>query len=190
MCADVRYLGGGDASDEWEEGDLLARGHAHPVRSFPAHGLREESNPGLFWSLAFAVRKQRFKAIGGFDEGFVGYGGEDTDFGYRAAAAGLPLLFVGGAIACHQYHDSHEPPVQHVADIVRNATHFYARWRRWPMEGWLTAFAAMGLVEWSDDELVLRRLPTPEERIATRSTWPPSRSADRAYDAREPVEPT
>ncbi|WBO21524.1 glycosyltransferase family 2 protein [Sphingomonas abietis] len=172
LCADVRYLGPGDASPGWTEDSLLARGRAHPVRTFPAHGLREEPNPGLFWSLAFAIRKRRFEALGGFDERFVGYGGEDTDFGFRAAAAGLPLLFVGGAIACHQHHDSYEPPVQHVADIVRNATIFHARWGRWPMEGWLDAFAAMGLVRWTDQELVLRRPPTQDEHDATRSSWP------------------
>lgn len=169
LCADVRYLGPGNASPGWTEVSLLENGRAHPVRTFPESGVRQESNPGLFWSLAFAIYKPRFEALGGFDERFVGYGGEDTDFGFRAAAAGLPLLFVGGAIACHQYHDSYEPPVQHVADIVRNANVFHARWGRWPMEGWLQAFAAMGLVRWSDHELLLRRLPTTQELYVTRS---------------------
>ena len=73
---------------------------------------------------------------------------------------GLPLLFVGGALACHQHHDSHEPPVQHLVDIVRNARRFRAKWRRWPMEGWLAAFETMGLVEWNGDDLVIKRLPT------------------------------
>jgi GT2 family glycosyltransferase len=172
LCADVRYLGPGAVVPRWTEEGLLADGTAHPIRTFPADGLRQEPNPGLFWSLAFAIRKPAFEALGGFDEGFVGYGAEDTDFGFRAADAGLPLLFVGGAIACHQYHDSHDPPVQHVVDIVRNAQIFNARWGRWPMEGWLRAFTTMGLVDWTDNRLTLRRLPTPEEHAATRSTWP------------------
>ncbi|RSU45239.1 hypothetical protein DAH51_28105 [Sphingobium yanoikuyae] len=136
----------GGRSGSWEEADLLARGRAHPVRSFPARGVREERNAGLFWSLAFALRRSTFETLGGFDEGFSGYGAEDTDFGFRAAAAGHKLLFVGGAIACHQYHITYEPPVQHVADIVRNARHFHARWGRWPMEGWLADFERLGLV--------------------------------------------
>ncbi len=172
LCADVRYLGPGAVTTGWTEDDLLARGLAHPVRDFPTRGIRQEHDPGLFWSLAFAIRRQRFETLGGFDESFVGYGGEDTDFGYRAARDGLPLLFVGGAIGCHQYHDSHDPPVQHVADIVRNARIFHARWGRWPMEGWLDAFAEMGLVGRADDGLTLRRLPSPKEREATRSVWP------------------
>lgn len=168
LCADIRYLGPDDARASWSEAELLARGRHHPVRAFPDHGVRKEPNPGLFWSLAFAIRRTRFVALGGFDEGFTGYGAEDTDFGFRASAAGLELLFVGQAIACHQYHDSHEPPVQHVRDIVRNARHFHARWAKWPMEGWLDAFSALGLVRWESDTLEWLRDPTMQERIATR----------------------
>ena len=75
---------------------------------------------------------------------------------------------MGEAIACHQYHDSYEPPVQHVADIVRNAREFHARWEKWPMEGWLQAFAHIGLVGWTGDRLELLRLPTDAEMAASR----------------------
>jgi GT2 family glycosyltransferase len=171
LCADVRYLGPNDARGGWDESDLLARGRQHPVRSFPASGVREESNPGLFWSLAFAITQAGFRRIGGFDPGYVGYGAEDTDFGFRAAALGIPLLFVGGAYACHQHHESHEPPVQHVAAIVENARRFWGRWGRWPMEGWLAAFRDMGLVAWSGDALTLLRGPSLAELDATRQHW-------------------
>jgi GT2 family glycosyltransferase len=168
LCADIRYLGPDDARGSWEEADLLEHGRAHPVRAFPACGVREEPNAGLFWSLAFALRRSTFAALGGFDEGFAGYGAEDTDFGFRAAAAGLKLLFVGQAIACHQYHDSYDPPVQHVADIVRNARFFRARWDRWPMEGWLADFERLGLVRWRENTLDLVRSPTACEMAAFR----------------------
>lgn len=168
LCADVRYLGPHDARDAWRESDLLARARAHPVRTFPAGGVRLEPDPGLFWSLAFAIRHARFESLHGFDEDFEGYGGEDTDFGLRAAAQGLPLLFVGGALACHQHHVSHEPPVQHLNDIVRNACRFHAKWKRWPMEGWLAAFVQMGLIDWAEDAITLKRPPTPEDLAATR----------------------
>lgn len=167
LCADVRYLGPDDARCDWTEADLLDRGKPHPVRDFPATGVRTETNAGLFWSLAFAVRKARFQNLGGFDEGFEGYGGEDTDFGFRAAQQGLPLLFVGGALACHQHHSIYEPPLQHLTDIVRNARRFYARWGKWPMEGWLKAFQAMGLIAW-DDDVRLLRFPTEEELAKAR----------------------
>ena len=174
LCADVRYLGPADAREAWQEHELLAAGAAHPVRTFPASGVREEPEPGLFWSLAFAIRRGRFDALGGFDEAFTGYGAEDTDFGYRASAMGLPLLFVGGAIVCHQYHDSHDPPVQHLGDIVANAQRFHERWQRWPMRGWLDQFAQMGLIEWRKGVPVVRRQVTAEDLAATHTTWPAS----------------
>ncbi len=168
LCADVRYLGPDDARDTWLEDDLLAAGVAHPVRDFPPSGIRHEPNPGLFWSLAFAIRRDRFDALGGFDERFSGYGAEDTDFGFRADAAGLPLLFVGGAIACHQHHATYHPPLQHFTDIVRNARQFHEIWGTWPMHGWLDAFAEMGLIACSDDALVVVRPPTSSEIEASR----------------------
>ncbi|MDH7638152.1 glycosyltransferase family 2 protein [Sphingomonas oryzagri] len=174
VCADVRYLGPGEARGDWSEAELMLRGKSHPVRTFPASGIREERNPGLFWSLAFGIHARRFKSLGGFDEQFVGYGAEDTDFGFRAAKNDVPLYFVGGSVVCHQHHDTFEPPVQHVADIVRNANFFRRRWNRWPMEGWLRAFHGMGLVEWTTDKLEFRRGPTLEETSASFVTWPGS----------------
>ena len=169
LCADIRYLGPNDARSAWNEDFLLATGRPHPVRSFPATGTRRETNPGLFWSLAFAIRRSRFAELGGFDEAFVGYGAEDTDFGFRAERAQTPLIFVGGAIACHQYHDSYDPPVQHLDDIVRNATIFHARWGWWPMQGWLDAFVAMGLVDYCDDGIRILRRPNAADLIAAHS---------------------
>jgi hypothetical protein len=36
--------------------------------------------------------------------------------------------------------------VEHVHDIVRNATTFHRRWGWWPMIGWLNAFEQRGLI--------------------------------------------
>ena len=38
------------------------------------------------------------------------------------------------------------PPVEHVADIVRNARLFHDVWGTWPMQGWLDEFERRGLV--------------------------------------------
>jgi GT2 family glycosyltransferase len=168
LCADVRYLGPEDARERWTEAQLLQAGAAHPVRQFPQSGVRCEGNPGLFWSLAFAIRRSRFEALGGFDERFSGYGAEDTDFGFRSDAMGVPLLFVGGAVACHQHHAVHEPPLQHFSDIIRNARHFKRVWDFWPMRGWLDAFADLGLVEVEEASLSIVRHPTDHEIAASR----------------------
>ena len=105
----------------------------------------------LFWSLSFAVTAQDFVLVGGFDEDYLGYGAEDTDFGQRLARSGGQLLFVGGAGAIHQYHPSPSPPVQHVADIVANANVFADKWGWWPMQAWLEQFRDRGLARRSLD---------------------------------------
>jgi hypothetical protein len=55
------------------------------------------------------------------------------------------MWWVGGADSYHQHHPSTEPPVEHLEDILRNATIFYQRWGRWPMQGWLDQFRKAGL---------------------------------------------
>lgn len=105
----------------------------------------------LFWSLSFAATRETWDRLGGFDEGYEGYGGEDTDFAFRAREAGIALVWVGGAHAYHQHHPTSNPPVQHLDDILRNGRRFAERWGEWPMQGWLSAFADLGLVDQEGD---------------------------------------
>jgi GT2 family glycosyltransferase len=172
VCAEVRYLGPRVAAGVWNEASLLAAGKPHPVRSFPKDGLRPVGDPGLFWSLAFAIRRSTFERIGGFDERFSGYGGEDTDFGFAAKAANCSLYFLGGAVVCHQYHETFDPPLQHFGDIVANADRFRRKWGVWPMGGWLEQFAQLGLIEWEAESVHVLRYPRDDELGAALSTWP------------------
>lgn len=166
ICAEVLYLGAGDVGEAWSERRLIETGMLHPVRRFPSERLRREDNAGLFWSLAFGVSRASFYRIGGFDERFTGYGAEDTDFGFAAREAGLDLLFLGGAGAFHQHHCVSHPPLQHFADIVRNAEIFHRKWGVWPMHGWLEAFERQGLVALTDASLRVVRAPTQVEVAA------------------------
>lgn len=174
ICAEVLYLPACDANPSgWTEEMLLSRGRPHPVRVFPAQGLRREENAGLFWSLAFGISRSTFHRLGGFDERFTGYGGEDTDFGFAARAAGIELLFMGGPKAFHQHHGVVDPPLHHLADIVGNARLFFDKWNVWPMEGWLKQFAALGYITWGEREIAILREPLDAEidrlRSATRA---------------------
>jgi N-acetylglucosaminyl-diphospho-decaprenol L-rhamnosyltransferase len=119
----------------------------HPARPAPAIGEQQlGAEPDLFWSLSFAMHRDAWVVTGGFCEEYVGYGGEDTDFGQTIVASGLNLGWTGSARAYHQHHESHDPPVQHVDDILRNGRLFHDRWGRWPMTGWLEEFERRGLV--------------------------------------------
>ncbi|ARU17798.1 glycosyltransferase family 2 protein [Croceicoccus marinus] len=100
-----------------------------------------------FWSLNFAMSAALFRAVGGFDEGYRGYGGEDTDFGRTCAEQGVPLFWLRGARAYHQYHPHHMPPVHHLDSVIRNAEYFRSKWGEPTMQHWLRAFRLMGLAE-------------------------------------------
>lgn len=153
----VRYLQQGalEEANFWSRLPELSR--PDPIRtdsrSLPYH---------LFWSLNFGCTRQTFARIGGFDEAYGGYGAEDTDFGFAARKAAVPLRPLP-ALAYHQYHPSYSPPLNHLPDIIANATYFKHKWQEWPMRGWLEAFQQLGCVHWTKDELTLLRDPTAAE---------------------------
>jgi GT2 family glycosyltransferase len=146
LCGPVTYLapapGGGYDLERLPDSDA-----PHPARPAPAPG--EVSLGGgheLFWSLSFALTVPTWRRLGGFSEEYAGYGGEDTDFAYRAREAGVELAWIGSARAYHQHHPVSSPPVEHLDEIIRNATIFHRRWGTWPMTGWLDRFEERGLV--------------------------------------------
>jgi hypothetical protein len=161
QMGEVRYLPEGADAPGWEMARLLDTGVEHPLAAF-------RSAPGepmphhLFWSLNFACSASTFARIGGFDAGYVGYGGEDTDFAFRARACGVELRSAAAA-ALHQYHPTYQPPLNHFAAIVANARRFHEQWQRWPMEGWLQAFADLELIAWQGAQLTVLREPSGDE---------------------------
>jgi hypothetical protein len=65
----------------------------------------------------------------------------------------------------HRHHDVFEPPLQQMTATLANAQRFRHRWGHWPMEGWLSEFARMGLIEWTPQATTARvvREPTADE---------------------------
>lgn len=141
--------------DGWQRLDELS--DPDPIRTNIASLPYE-----LFWSLNFGCSRQTFARIGQFDENYVGYGAEDTDFAFSARRSATPLRWVD-ALAYHQYHPSYDPPLNHLPAIIANATYFKQKWRVWPMEGWLTKFQQQRFIRWTDDQIELLRLPSSVE---------------------------
>lgn len=156
----VRYLhqNAVEEADFWHRLDELSK--ADPIRTssecLPYH---------LFWSLNFGCSKQTFDQIGRFDEGYGGYGAEDTDFAFSARQAAVPLAMIP-ALAYHQYHTSYDPPLNHLRDIIANATFFKKKWHVWPMEGWLAKFQQRGFIHWTKDHIQLLREPSTAELLS------------------------
>lgn len=158
---EVRYLPSTAQMEGWTHATLARDGVAHPLsqyRGAPGSLLPHH----LFWSLNFACTRTVFERIGGFDEGYLGYGAEDTDFAFSARRQGVELR-TATAQAFHQYHPTWRPPLNHFSAIVANAQRFHQRWQEWPMEGWLGEFVELGLVSWSARSLQILRHPTHAE---------------------------
>lgn len=171
FLGEVLYLPGGAVRSGLDYERLDAIGIQHPSKpAMPSTGLRREPNSGEFWGLSFAVRRATWERLGGMDERFVGYGGEETDLAARLDPAGVPLFWTAGARAYHQHHRVHVPPLPHFDAILANARRFRAKHGRWCMDYWLGQFAQCGLIDWdpAGDHLVARRRPTPEETSAAR----------------------
>ena len=161
LCGPVTYLPEG-ADLAVLDDDPRALTSPHAARPAPADGRTLVAGPGdhrLFWSLSFALTAETWHRIGGFSPAYEGYGGEDTDFAFAAESHGVPLVWVGGAHAYHQWHPTSSPPWQHLDDVLRNGRVFAERWGSWPMEGWLEAFEAAGAVTRDADGW--RRTPLP-----------------------------
>jgi len=134
----VRYVpaGGGPAAE-------------HPARRAPdpAAGRTVPCEDwGLAWTVGLALPTTVATRVGGFDEGYTGYGAEDTDFAWRCRAAGVPLHWAPAAELHHLPHPGSGVPYDRADDVVRNAIRFQRVWGHWPMRPWLRAFADAGLL--------------------------------------------
>ena len=125
---------------------MVNQGKVHPVRASLKDGFAKQDQYSLFWSLNFAVLRTTFSRLGGFDETYIGYGGEDTDFAWQARKHEVPLRFTSAALAFHQWHPSNDLPVHHRRSIVNNANSFFTKWGKPAMEGWLLEFERLGYV--------------------------------------------
>lgn len=73
----------------------------------PQHRYDEEApineTGGNLWSCNFAIKKNLFEQVGGFDERFLIAWGEDMDLNFRLKKAGAKMLFLPEAEVCHPW---------------------------------------------------------------------------------------
>jgi GT2 family glycosyltransferase len=152
-CGRVRYLCEGWSGTTPAMLDACSTVHA--ARPTPAVDELDTQRHELFWSLNFAVTATTWGRLGGFDPSFRGYGAEDTDLGLRARQLDIPLLWVAGALAYHQWHPPTRRDPSRTPELVANARRFHRRWGSWPMRGWLDELAADGAVTFDPEHGVL-----------------------------------
>lgn len=148
LMGEVMYLPSGAAAPGWRYEGFEAVCERHSDRRGPpAYGVEPCSDYRCFWSLNFAISRSRFLKTGGFDEAYIGYGGEDTDYAKGFTLSGGMLAWVNGARVYHQHHAHHMPPVHHLESVIRNAEIFEQKWGYRTMGHWLHAFRLMGLID-------------------------------------------
>lgn len=169
LMGEVMYLPGGATADDWSFDRFAKVAVKHSDRRGPPpSGIERCEDYRCFWSLNFAMRRDTFLRVGGFDERYAGYGGEDTDFGKTLDQAGVPIAWVKGALAYHQYHPHHMPPVHHLDSVVRNAQLFEEKWGYRTMGHWLHAFGLMGLIDHASGRPIrILRRPDAEDLALT-----------------------
>lgn len=161
MMGEVLYLPGGATDDGLDFARFAQRGVRHSDRAGPpAQPVERCTDYRCFWSLNFAIHADDFARSGGFDEGYEGYGGEDTDFGRTLDSLDIPISWIQGARVYHQYHPHFMPPVHHLGSVVRNAERFRRKWGHRTMEHWLYCFGLMGLIENAPEGLRILGAPT------------------------------
>lgn len=171
LMGEVMYLPGGANRPGWEVSQFEQVAVRHSDRQGPpSSGIETCTDYRCFWSLNFSLPAQAFLASGGFDERYIGYGGEDTDFGKTLSTLGIGIAWMKGARVFHQYHEHHMPPIHHLTSVVRNAELFASKWGYRTMEHWLYAFKLMGLIDTVGSEIRILRQPNAEDAALTRQT--------------------
>lgn len=188
VMGEVGYLpqGSTDKGIDYERFEKQAVKHSERAGP-PSEAIEKCDDYRCFWSLNFALTMSLFERLGGFDDRYDGYGGEDTDFGRTVVSKGHSLWWARGAKAYHQYHPHHMPPVHHIDSVLRNSARFEAKWNEPTMEHWLRAFELMGLVE-REGGGGFRKLRDPgaaELALTRQQEHAPYASASKARDLME-----
>ena len=131
------------------EKSLFENSFYHDNRPELTKELTSCSDPGMFWSPGFGIKKKLFFDLGGFDENYLGVGPEDTDFAFSVREKKIDFYLAKNVV----YH--HPPEKANISrndfdSIIRNSNYFYKKWGEWPMKTELKIFAEKDLIEWSE----------------------------------------
>jgi validoxylamine A glucosyltransferase len=157
-----------DAVDRMSPQQVYERFHTQP--SFRDSRHEELARAGFdlstlklpwlfFWSMNISMHADDFAAVGGFDERFVEWGGEDVELGYRLHRRGVQLIADIRPWAVENPHE--RDPEAGMASAKRNALHILRShadpavelfWGLFTRDGemWPAEEAYRDLLEWAD----------------------------------------
>ena len=97
---DSAYVGSWKIPERWDAVPFL--------KYFGSRGRLTMSRgnlvPGKYFASGnFSISKSLLASVGMFDTDFTGWGGEDTDFGFRLEEKNIPIIYIPEA-TCEHYH--------------------------------------------------------------------------------------
>lgn len=92
-------------TDEPSPKDLRPRDHRDVLHRRTADQRHGDEAFRSLVSSNFSIRRDRFFEVGGFDESFSRWGGEDVELGWRCQTAGLFIVAADDAVCFHQTQD-------------------------------------------------------------------------------------
>lgn len=94
--------------------------------------LKQDDLPFNFCKTAnLSLPKSMFLKVGLFNESFIGYGGEDTDLGYRLMNKGVKMIFSPLAVGYHYHDDTVDAMLGKEKERVRSIGTFYSLHPEW-----------------------------------------------------------
>lgn len=103
---------------------------------------------GLTWTINCSLRTDDYRAVGGFDESFVGWGAEDMEFAYRLYRHGVGFHLDRDAWAVESPHDRDWEILE--PSLLRNMERFLDKFREPEIEIGVRLVANLRLLDWSD----------------------------------------
>lgn len=160
--ASITHLPPGACDTSWLSQPFAWRS---PSDSQSDHQNQQQPNQSdSFSAICFGLVKETYEKVGGFDERYLGYGGEELDFALRAVKSGTTINHSAVGVLHHQ-EEAFRVPLRHLKSIVRNSKLFRQTWGHWPREDWLDHFEQMGFIaiDRAKNSIRIVRYPTKEE---------------------------
>ena len=121
---------------------------------------RHDLSPVHIITRNFSVLRSEFEAVGGFDEGFTGYGWEDIELAMRLRARGVTFDYDPEALGYHYHVETLEGIRQKLRQAGAGAVYFWRKYDRSRQLGFfLEIFPAALPIKWLVFRTPLVRCP-------------------------------
>lgn len=122
----------------------------------------------------FAITRNDYQTLGGFDPRYTGYGIGDIDFATTCSKRGMSFKRIAGTVFT-QFHPHYHPPLNHLCDIISNAHSYRQKWGVYPRCELLQGLADSGFInpDYRENGLKVKAIPDKDDLKHHLVTAPP-----------------